>query len=161
MNNEPTDDFSEILISSVDFSGAPPRLNSLKQLKSEYEECMFELNLSFYGSVNLEITASYRIFQSVIPLSCRAHITEMNMTVRICFVLSNKGLGWYSFIGEPAARIDVVPVVGTFTIDYAAVRKLIQSFIMNILKKNVYPMKSPLRVPMFGELLGKEEKKYK
>lgn len=83
----------------------------------------------------------------------------MNMTVRICFVIANKGMGWYSFIGEPAARIDVVPVVGSFTIDYAVVRKVFQSFIMNILKKNVYPMKSPLRVPLYGELVPKEEKK--
>jgi hypothetical protein len=74
----------------------------------------------------------------------------MNMTVRICFVIGSKGSGWYSFIGEPAARIDVVPAVGSFTIDYAAVRKLIQSFIMNLLRKNVYPMKSSLRVPMYG-----------
>ena len=77
------------------------------------------------------------------------------MTVRICFVIANKGSGWFSFIGQPAVRIDVVPVVGSFTIDYAAVRKLIQSFIMNILKKNVYPMKSALRVPMFGPIITK------
>lgn len=76
----------------------------------------------------------------------------MNLTSRVCFVISSLGSGWFSFIGEPAVRIDVIPAVGSFTIDYAAVRKLIQNFVMNLLKKNVYPMKSSLRVPLYGEI---------
>ena len=49
----------------------------------------------------------------------------------------------------------MIPVIGNITIDYAAVRRLIQNFVLGMLKKNVYPMKSTLRVPLYGELDSK------
>ena len=99
MNGESTEDFTEFNIRSVDFSGPAPRINSLKELKSEEGECLLEFNLSFYGSVNLEINTSYRIFQTLLPLSVKAHLTDMNITVRVCFVSATIGSGWFSFIG--------------------------------------------------------------
>jgi hypothetical protein len=58
------------------------------------------------------------------------------------------GRGWFSFIGEPILKIDIVPVLGNFTMDYMSIRRIIENFILEKLRKKVFPMKASMRVPV-------------
>lgn len=61
---------------------------------------------------------------------------------------SKIGRGWFSFIGEPILKIDIVPVFGNFSMDYQTVRRFIENFLLDKLKRKIFPMKAPIRVPM-------------
>jgi hypothetical protein len=147
-NSETTERLSEVEVNNINLVGPPMRIQSFRGLRSEDLEALIELEISFPGYLSLEINTNFKIFQSMIPIRAKAEIRGLNCTARICFVPSKIGRGWFSFIGEPILKIDIVPVFGNFSMDYQTVRKFIENFLLDKLKRKIFPIKAPIRVPM-------------
>ena len=139
---------TEIEVFNIQFGGPPFKIQSARSLRSEEQESLLELNISFPGFISLEINTSFKFFQSAIGVRAKAEIRGLNCVARICFVPAWLGRGWFSFIGDPILKIDIVPVLGNITIDYQTVRRYIENFLLDKLRKKVFPIKAPLRVPV-------------
>lgn len=147
-NGDPRENVSEIEVFNIQFGGPPFRIQSIRSLRSEEHESLLEINISFPGFISLEINTSLKFFQSAIGVRAKAEIRGLNCVARICFVPAWLGRGWFSFIGDPILKIDIVPVFGIFTIDYQMVRRYIENFLLDKIRKKVFPIKAPLRVPV-------------
>ena len=57
-------------------------------------------------------------------------VEEFYCVLRLCWVSSDIGRGWFSFIGEPIAKFDIVPVISNVTIDYQSVKRAFENIIL-------------------------------
>lgn len=67
--------------------------------------------------------------------------------MRLCFVPSYIGRGWFSFIGQPIAKFKIVPKIMNYRIDTTAFAGLFNKFLMDSLRKNMYPAKQKILIP--------------
>ena len=59
------------------------------------------------------------------------------------------GCSWFSFVGEPMAKIIVRPKIGNLPINMANVTGMLQSSILAKLKKFIYPIKKKISIPLY------------
>ncbi len=67
--------------------------------------------------------------------------------MRFCFVPSDIGKGWFSFIGEPISKFKIVPSIANYRFDIDSLRNMFNNFLLNKLKKHTHPIKQAIFVP--------------
>lgn len=72
---------------------------------------------------------------------------EFYCVLRFCFVPSEFGKGWFSFIGEPISKFKIYPSIANYRIDLETLRNLFNNFLLSKLKKNTYPIKQKILIP--------------
>ena len=75
-------------------------------------------------------------------------VEEFYCVMRICWVSSDMGQGWFSFIGEPIAKFDIVPIIGNVTIDYQSVKNAVEGIILGKMKQATYPIRQKMPIPL-------------
>ncbi len=59
------------------------------------------------------------------------------------------GCSWFSFVGEPLAKVTVFPKIGNMNINMTNVTNLLQNTILSSLKKFIYPIKKKIGIPLY------------
>lgn len=67
--------------------------------------------------------------------------------MRFCFVPSNFGNGWFSFIGEPITKFKIVPSIANLKFDIETLRSMFNNFLLGKLKRMTYPIKQKIKIP--------------
>lgn len=68
--------------------------------------------------------------------------------LRLCFISSEVGCSWFSFIGEPIAKVMIKPKIGPYQIDFDSIANMFQNMILKKLKENIYPIKKKISIPL-------------
>ena len=68
--------------------------------------------------------------------------------MRLCFVPSKIGKGWFSFIGEPIPKFKTIPSIGSYTIDLETTKTIFHNFLLKKMKQNTYPIRQKLPIPV-------------
>ena len=124
-------------------SGTPPEIISIKELRSEEHELFIDVKLAFKGKFELNMKTLLKIFRSNWNVSIKANFEAFYCVMRLCFVPTKLGRGksWFSFIGEPIAKIDISLKIMDFSFEQEPVKNLFANFLNNKMKKFIYPVK--------------------
>lgn len=69
--------------------------------------------------------------------------------MRFCFIINDLGCSWFSFIGEPIAKVIVNPRLGSVQMNFESIVNMFQSMFLKKLKENVYPIKKKIGIPLY------------
>jgi len=92
-------------------------LNMVEQQSIE-EEHLYDFQITFTeGMLGCLIHCNYLIHwprknSYKIPIETSVKIQKFIGTLRICWIPSNFGLSWFSFVGHPIIEYDIQPKVG-------------------------------------------------
>ena len=98
-----------------------------------------------------------------VPLELTIEIEELYCVMRLCFVPSKIGRGWFSFIGEPIPKFKTTPSIGSYTIDLETSSTMFHNFLLRKMKQTTYPIRQKIPIPMSkkNEDLAMIEKRFK
>jgi len=87
----------------------------------------------------------------IIPITAKILIKTFNGRIRICFVPSELGRSWFSFVGEPTLNMVIDPLIGENQYAISSIPQassLITELITKKLKKMTYPYRKEIDLPM-------------
>jgi len=136
-----------------------PDIRSIEVLPSNDFEFLYDFHLVYQGNAFVEIETRIEpqpiisIFNGdePIPLSAKVLLKGLNAKIRLCWVPSEYGRSWFSFIGQPVLDVVVEPKIGISQFDIGALpqaKNLITELIMMRVKKMIYPYRKELDLPM-------------
>ncbi len=68
--------------------------------------------------------------------------------VRLCFVPSEIGQSWFSFIGEPIAKFTVEPKIYDIKINVETIRNFFSTLLLKKLKESTFPIREKIMIPV-------------
>lgn len=148
--NRPTY-FDEILVHRAILGGKAPELLSFTLLESKPDEFLCDVDVSFWGTVDVTVTSTILIKKFLkIPLKVIAHIKSFNGKCRIYFS-QNEQKGWYSFVNTPIINFDLDPILGNknqiYLKMFPKIKKIIEDKWQLRMNKYTLPCKRPLTIP--------------
>jgi hypothetical protein len=96
----------------------------------------------------MKISTTYITFINI-PIELEITIEEFFSVMRLCFIHNDLGRSWFSFIGEPIAKVIVNPRLGSVQINFASIVSMFQGMFLKKLKENVYPIKKKIGIPLY------------
>jgi len=136
-----------------------PDIRSITPLPSDNFEFLYDIHMVYQGNVMMEIETRLEpqpilnLFSGgqPIPLSVKVWIKSLKGHVRICWVPSEYGRSWYSFVGQPIINLVVEPKLGVSQFDIRAlpiVKTLITDLINKKIRKMTWPYRKEVDLPL-------------
>jgi hypothetical protein len=105
------------------------------------------VHFAFRGTIKFKVNTIYKLIRDI-PVEAIIEMQEFYCVMRFCFVPSEKGRGWFSFIGEPISKFKIYPRIGSYRIDLEILRTMFNNFLLSKLRKNTYPIKQKILIPV-------------
>lgn len=149
---------TEIQLTKAVIGGSAPELLSFTLLEAQPHEVLVDVDLSFRGTVDIELTTDILVnFRSknlaTIPLLVKAHVKSLNGRLRIYFS-KKENKGWYAYVTRPILKIELDPIIGEknkiFLKNYTKIYSFIEGRLQQRLNKYTLPNKRPITIPFSG-----------
>jgi len=136
-----------------------PDLRSITYLPSDSIEFLCDFELVLQSSVSFEIQVQFEsqpilnMLNKDKPLFIDAKIIIKSLTgkIRICWVPTEYGTSWFSFVGEPLIDLNIEPKIGKSQFDLSGIPQVIailRDFLDSRIRKMTYPYRKELDLPM-------------
>ncbi|KAL4444837.1 hypothetical protein ABPG74_016045 [Tetrahymena malaccensis] len=153
LNKKLEDSLEEMVVTKLIIKGEGPDIKSITPQKSEDYEFLVDLELSYKGTVYIEVDTAYHLDwpkpdSYKLPLTVKIKLNEFYSIIRLCYVPREYGKSWFSFIGEPVLSIDIDPIISKKYHVSRLPRVILQEIISQKIKKMTFPNRDSIKIPL-------------
>jgi len=149
----------QIKVIDFTFGDKAPKVLGITCLPSDKFEFLCDFELAYQGNLSFEIQVQFESqpFLNMLnkdkPLFIDAKILLKSLAgkLRICWVPSELGTSWFSFVGEPSLDLKIEPKIGKSKLDLSGIPQVIsilKDFLESKIRKMTYPYRKELDLPM-------------